>query len=98
MRARALEDLLTALPTLEEPVIACNEVFENTATTVDDAKMKLSYMNLIISECKDEIEKIKNDPKIKKFSEFHVLALSDFITDGSELFDQDERNALVLSK
>jgi hypothetical protein len=95
-RDEAVAAILTECPCLEAPVVECLDMLDDASSSVPDEVIRASLMGHIRSECADEIAKIRTDPAIKEFTESHVLALADFLIDGVQLFEPDERAAIAL--
>jgi hypothetical protein len=96
-REEAAMAVLTALPTLEDRVVRCMEMCNFKLPETPDEVVRLHLMTTIRQECAEEITKIREDPDIKEFTDFHMAALADFLMDGIDLFDPDERAAMALS-
>jgi hypothetical protein len=95
-RDEAVAAVLTECPYLEAPVVECMEMFDDVYSSVSDEVIRANLMGHIRAECAEEIAAIRTDPNIKEFTESHVLALADFLIDGVQLFEPDERAAIAL--
>jgi hypothetical protein len=97
VRDEALLAVLDALPTLEEPLVKCMQMCEFAVGETPEEIVRIRFLSTIRQECAEEIIQINADPSIAEFGDFHVTALADFIRDGTQLFDAEERAAMALS-
>lgn len=95
-RDAAVTAVLDALPALEGPLVQCMDMCEFSLTETPEELVRLNLLSHIRKECAEEITHINSDPSIKEFTDFHVTALADFIADGVQLFDREERAAIAL--
>ena len=95
IREDAVADLIGQVETLEGPLVECMEMcsYELGKTPEEDLRREITMR--IRGECGEELTKLMTDPNAKRLSEKQTAALVDFLMDGVELFDGDERAAFV---
>jgi hypothetical protein len=96
MRDEAVAKVLSAMPTLDHPLLECMEMCDVNLGGTPEEVVRNWLMSTIREECAEEIAAIQNDSGIKEFSDFHIATLADFLMLGVDLFDEDERAAIAV--
>lgn len=95
VREDAVADMIGQVATLEGPLVECMEMCSYGARETPEEDLRRQVTLIIRRECGEELAKIMTDPASKGFSEKQTAALVDFLMDGVELLDDEERAAFV---
>ena len=95
IRDEALETILTLFPQVETKVIECMNKCSSEIEPPTEQEIREKIMQIIGTECRDEIEEIRKSIDENKISDAHFTILADFLMDGLNLFSSDEKIAIL---
>lgn len=102
IREQALDEVLTALPTVENPVLSCVQMCTSKPEDISFQKIKSIMIPTFAEENQDDLDQIKKSFYEKKDKKENVNesilidVLTDVMCDGIQLFDDEELAALTL--